>query len=420
MRIAAEGRNFVCGNDVNWNLFDTVLIASSVLELVAASAGQRIGFNLSVFRIFRIFRLFRLLRIIRTTPFLQSLNTMVTGVINCFAPIFWALFLLIIIMYGFAVFFISAVVNFLVGKEPGELTDQVATLEDSFGTIYRTIMVLFEGVTGGRDWADLSAPLKSISEFYYLIFAMYIVFVALGVLNIVTGFFVDGTIQNSIETREDLVEMRRAEKEMMMNMLREILHHMDSDGSGTLSEDELDEHIDTSEVQDVLCKIEFDPTDAKELFRVLDYKACGEVTIEAFTAGMLRLVSGTNARMDTTTILYQNMKVINMLDVLGETVNTFGAKCILTDAAAPVSNGGRRNVLGSALALAPTPSDDQSNSKKRPGDISARVAATTAAAPPMPVPALPTSAWPPVSLANMGPDVGQEELICEPGAPMLV
>eukprot|EP00811_Abedinium_folium_P019523 NODE_2846_length_2132_cov_10.574065.p1 GENE.NODE_2846_length_2132_cov_10.574065~~NODE_2846_length_2132_cov_10.574065.p1 ORF type:complete len:630 (-),score=134.15 NODE_2846_length_2132_cov_10.574065:241-1920(-) len=303
LRTMAERRNFLCGEDVSWNVFDTILIASSLFEVVADKTGLKIGFNLSVFRIFRIFRLFRLMKILRSAPFLSSLNVMVGGIVNSFPPLLWACFLLLVIMYGFAVFFMSAAVSFLVSKDPGEEASQVEALEANFGTIYRTIAVLFEGVTGGRDWGELSLPMKFIHEAYYIVFAVYIVFITLGVLNIVTGFFVDGTIQSKSDARDEFIGAAAKRKSMATDLLHDIFTVMDSDQSGTLSYLELETHLHSTEVQRVFAALDFELTDAAELFEHLDYLGTGEVSIDDFTRSLLR-ISGT---MNT------NMEICNMI-----------------------------------------------------------------------------------------------------------
>merc|ERR1719240_924230 len=106
--MVAQKSRFIWGKDKYWNAFDSCLVGLSFVQLVAST-----GINLSVFRIFRIFRLVRLLKVIRNVHMLESLNLMVYGIINCIMPLFWALCILLIIMYAFGVFFMSGVVGYL-------------------------------------------------------------------------------------------------------------------------------------------------------------------------------------------------------------------------------------------------------------------------------------------------------------------
>merc|ERR1712137_1522431 len=204
MRIVAQKRAFIFGKDKYWNLFDSVLILLSFIQLVIATS-----INLSVFRIFRIFRLVRLLKVIRKISLLESLNSMVYGIINSIAPLFWALLILI--------FFMSGLSGQLQEMDyPPDDADQVDALDVKFGTVYRTIASLFEGVSGGNDWAGIAEEMRAVSESLYVCFALYVVFVTLGVLNIVTGFFVDGTMQANVNAREEMLKAAQAKKNTMI------------------------------------------------------------------------------------------------------------------------------------------------------------------------------------------------------------
>merc|ERR1712232_1301148 len=112
MKLAAQRYLFLCGLEMYWNIFDTFLIGTSVYDLFSGS-----GNSLSVWRILRIFRLIRLLKVIRRVEILESLNCMVYGIINCFAPLLWAIVILCVIMYAFAVFFMQAISGFLAHED---------------------------------------------------------------------------------------------------------------------------------------------------------------------------------------------------------------------------------------------------------------------------------------------------------------
>merc|ERR1712137_1198754 len=102
--MVAQKTQFLLGKEWRWNVFDSVLIAFSVIQL-----STKLGSSLTVFRVFRIFRVVRLLKVINRVDALRSLNLMVDGIVNSVTPLFWACMTLIIIMYAFGVFFMSVV-----------------------------------------------------------------------------------------------------------------------------------------------------------------------------------------------------------------------------------------------------------------------------------------------------------------------
>jgi len=324
MRVVAQRRDFVIGQDKYWNFFDTVLIFISFVQILSNA-----GSNLSVFRIFRIFRLVRLLKVIKRVELLESLNLMVGGIVSCIAPLFWALLLLILIMYAFGVFFVSVSVSYLQDISNSEFTDNesvrsmVQALDSKFGSIYKAITILFEGVSGGNDWAALAQELKDIDEAYYLCFALYIVFVTLGVLNIVTGFFVDGTMQASMSTRAELVQLAQERKQEQIRLIGELFEQLDADQSGMLSRQELQASMNNDALLEYFCVLGIEPADALELFNLLDLKhSRGEVSIQDFTQGCMRIV-GDPKNLDIYALLTQTQKIIHLLESGGMRLRDF-------------------------------------------------------------------------------------------------
>merc|ERR1712206_1292 len=176
----------------------------------------------------------------------------VLGIINCAIPLFWAILLLLLIMYACGVFFMSCIVSHLQSVTPTEMASNedtstlVTNLGTHYGTMYKAMCRLFEGISGGNDWANLAADLKSIDEGYYLCFALYIVFITLGVLNIVTGFFVDGTMQASMSNRTELVQEAQQRKTEQIQLIGELFEQLDTDQAGMLSRQELEASLNNS------------------------------------------------------------------------------------------------------------------------------------------------------------------------------
>merc|ERR1712137_1155822 len=331
MRVVAQKFRFVLGKDRFWNFFDSFLIALSFVQMVADT-----GSNLTVFRIFRIFRSVRLLKVIRRFRPLESLNLMVLGILNCVVPLFWAILLLLLIMYACGVFFMSCIVSHLQSVTPTEMASNedistlVTNLGTNYGTMYKAMCRLFEGITGGNDWANLAVDLKSIGEGYYLCFALYIVFITLGVLNIVTGFFVDNTISAGVSARQGMVSVALEKKFAMMELINDLFYQLNSDGSGMLSWEELESHLYDEDLQEYFCVLGMEPSDAKDLFCLIDIRCQGEVSIDEFMNGCLRVL-GIPKNLDICTVMYQSKRIMLMLESMtGKPPESMdGAPCAL-------------------------------------------------------------------------------------------
>eukprot|EP00811_Abedinium_folium_P004917 NODE_1452_length_2472_cov_19.628998.p1 GENE.NODE_1452_length_2472_cov_19.628998~~NODE_1452_length_2472_cov_19.628998.p1 ORF type:complete len:648 (-),score=158.73 NODE_1452_length_2472_cov_19.628998:245-2188(-) len=309
LRMLAHRKQFLCGPDASWNIFDFILIAASIYEL--AQAGE--GASLSVWRILRIFRLVRLLKVIRRVEFLESLNAMVYGIINCVAPLFWASIIMCLIMYAFTVFFMSVIASHLNNQAVGTDNQTILDIDDMYSTVYKTMCTLFNAITGGADWGDLCAPLKDISEIYYVCYALYIIFVTLGVLNIVTGYFVDGTMQQCFNNREELVQAAMEKKGQVAEILREVFHMLDSDGSGALSLDELEQSLDDRLMLEYFEYLGIDGQKARDLFNIVNILDNGDVPIDTFVEGVAKLTAPVKS-IDIYSILTQNRKLCRMVE----------------------------------------------------------------------------------------------------------
>merc|ERR1712118_291383 len=94
----------------------------------------------------------------------------------------WAMFLLFILIYVFAIIFTQAVGDYLNPESPApsdsfspENDDDV--LRRYFGNLFRSMSTLFASVAGGLGWNDVIEPLLKVSVICVAIFVFYIAFV---------------------------------------------------------------------------------------------------------------------------------------------------------------------------------------------------------------------------------------------------
>jgi len=197
--------------------------------------------------------------------------------------------------------------------------EHVNGLDLQFGSVYRTIASLFEAVTGGNDWAGIAERMRTVSEGLYCCFALYVVFITLGVLNIVTGFFVDGTMQANVNAREEMLRQAQEKKNNMIQLVGELFCQLDTDQSGKLSYEELDSHLHDESLQEYFCVLEMEPEEAKDLFCLLDIRGEGEVSITDFTNGCLKIM-GAPKNLDICTCLYQSRRMLILLEGIAASI----------------------------------------------------------------------------------------------------
>ena len=177
MRVAAVGcREYLFGSGWAWNLMDVVVVSASwldiILDLVGTTGGESVG---SSFRVLRLLRVSRLLRIVKTlwiVRFVGALRTLVSSLVDTFKPLFWAMLLLMLIIYIAGVLFTDVALQHY--REVGH-SDHHSEMMKFFGSLGLSVQTLFKSISGGFDWSEAADALKPLGDFWVFLFHCYIV-----------------------------------------------------------------------------------------------------------------------------------------------------------------------------------------------------------------------------------------------------
>merc|ERR1719399_497336 len=74
-----------------------------------------------------------------------------------------------------------------------------------FGNLPRGMYSLFQAISGGRNWGEISEPFKHISWILVIFFAVYVGTVIFAVLNIVTSIFIENARKNNQRDKNNLI-----------------------------------------------------------------------------------------------------------------------------------------------------------------------------------------------------------------------
>jgi len=188
LRIAAERLEFF-KNDVKWNLFDTLLVVTSVSEVIKIS--NHMPKTALALRTARLVHVTRGLRIMPVLTYFRTLRLMVESLSASMGAIFWTGTLVLTLLYLFALLLTSTVTQ---ACESHSDLEYYGKLQTHFGSIGRTLLTLLEAVFGGTSWAEFSRPLSSLGRFYELLFIGFILVIELVVFNVITGVVVEGAL----------------------------------------------------------------------------------------------------------------------------------------------------------------------------------------------------------------------------------
>lgn len=277
VRIIARGRMFLTGLDWEWNVFDVGCVFTSYLELVlSVLQGDEVVFNS------RMVRVVRIVRIIRVVKASSSLRMMVYTILGAVRLLLWAVLSLLLVMFTFAVTFTEGCKSV---ADPG----QRQKLSKFFGSLGRSMLTLFQVVTGGLTWNDVYEPLEENDHLLAFTLLGYICLVVFTVLNVITGLCCEQAIVTARNSKEDAIRSRLREKEKLTKSFCHIFKTFDDDGSGEISAKEFEKQLEDEVFQAYLSHLDITVDDAIEMFDVLDTDNSGSVSASEFVTGCMKV-----------------------------------------------------------------------------------------------------------------------------------
>lgn len=302
IRLLAYRIVWFTGEDWKWNVFDALLVLSAIVQEVFESA------NISFIRVLRVVRVIRVARIIRVLRFFRELRRMVCAIGACLASLTWAFLLLLLIMYIFAVFFVQGAASQLKDTPETALADE---LREWYPSLLGTMFSLLLCISGGNDWWAICGSLVQVGEIYRFAFTFYIVFVVFGVLNVLTGVFlesatefmdIDLVIQAQM-MRDDsfLTDMTEFFSKFSMPQSQRTRIHA-GEQMELINWERFQECMQEPEVRAYLSSQQLESHDAYQLFKLLDHDDQGTVSISEFITGCLRL-KGEARNLDMAVVL---------------------------------------------------------------------------------------------------------------------
>jgi len=247
----------------------------------------------------------------------------------------WAMILLILIMYLFTVFFMQGAISYLRDEIREDLPGNAVVrqgITEYYGNVPDTMYTLLASITSGVSWREVVRPLEEISLMYRLCFCFYVVFVVIGVLNVLTGIFVERACELSGLDKDLVIQSEMTRGETFLVEMKRIFEEADADGSGTISWEEFKRYLQNDRVKAYLATQQLDAFDARTLFDILNINCEEEIGIEKFIVGCQRL-RGLARSVDLVAVLQETRSanarlkaVMRRLDEQGREVQMLRAR----------------------------------------------------------------------------------------------
>merc|ERR1712032_1005353 len=245
--------------------------------------------NTGFIRVLRVFRMVRVMRVIRVFRIFRELRKMTFSILACMASLMWALLLLFLIMFMFAIFFMQGAVGHLeasLADDAGYFPD-IGSLRQWYPSLYGTMFSLLLAITGGVNWIEVVRPMNSIHWFYQVAFSFYILFVIFGVMNVLTGVFMESAAE--FVDRDLMIQSQLASTERFVRELAELFMEFDPEGVGKASAASISAGLQSENVQAYLGANGLECIDVAAMLSSIDKEGAKEVTPQEFVLGMLKL-----------------------------------------------------------------------------------------------------------------------------------
>eukprot|EP00931_Biecheleriopsis_adriatica_P029090 TRINITY_DN17317_c0_g1_i1.p1 TRINITY_DN17317_c0_g1~~TRINITY_DN17317_c0_g1_i1.p1 ORF type:complete len:605 (+),score=78.30 TRINITY_DN17317_c0_g1_i1:273-1817(+) len=315
LRIIADGLRFYSyQNDAfYWNVFDTLLVLSSLTE--EALSQISVNIDISAMRFFRILRVIRSLRIVRMFRMFRDLRVIVAGIAHSLRSLVWALLLLFCIMYLVAVCLLQ-----FAGEEMAlQLSDPSSSslqqaeykkMVDFYGSLFQAVYTLYLAICGGIDWRDAATPMFALSTPLGIIFCLYVGFATFCVLNIVTGVFVESANKLCCQDAEMVLMEEMDKRRNWFSEVKSLFEHADRDHTGYITLEEFRVRFKDAAMMAWLRKvgIEVESHTTESLFDLLDLDGDGLLDLDEFCIalesvhGVAKAIDLARVRNDTRTL----------------------------------------------------------------------------------------------------------------------
>jgi len=295
---------FTKGSEGKWNVFDTVLV---LVSLVDTFTKQEV--NAGFFRFMRLVRFVRAARILRVLRCIRALRLMVASIICSLVYLLWTLVMLVVVLYTFSILMLQGVQHFFRENHNRDDYDDITKM---YGSVGSSMLTLFMAITSGVDWIEALKPLRKIAGYYDAVMVIFISFIMLGLLNVLTAVFVESAGNISHIDKELAIQQQIVNQAALVSSMKSVFSKALEEGTTVISGEKLNVLLESEEVQAHLQIFEVGATQAKRLFQLLDMTNSGQVEMDEFVIEIVKLKQSAKG-VDIATVRFESRRVLSYL-----------------------------------------------------------------------------------------------------------
>lgn len=289
LRIFVLGcREFWCGVESGWNIFDSLIVSLSVVDLLVDALASLMSASLDTghlrfMRSIRIARAIRGIRVVRLFRYVTALRTLALSIISTMSSLFWTLALLVLVFYVFAVVITQLVLDHCRHAACPEL------LHKFWGSVPESMLTLFMAITNGLSWDDALRPLRNVSYIAVALVVCYVTLAVFAILNVVTGVFCNTAIESAHADKEVATIKQVRSKDQQVEALRQVFSEIDNANRNLVTFEEMADAISSGELASFMEAMGISTDDIRTLYTLLDADKDGLIDLDEFVSGCMQL-----------------------------------------------------------------------------------------------------------------------------------
>mmetsp|Transcript_5126 Transcript_5126/g.8612 ORF Transcript_5126/g.8612 Transcript_5126/m.8612 type:complete len:570 (+) Transcript_5126:43-1752(+) len=281
-------QEFWCGVESGWNIFDSLIVSLSVVDLVVDALASLMSASLDTghlrfMRSIRIARAVRGIRVVRIFRYITALRTLALSIISTMSSLFWTLALLVLVFYLFAVVITQLVLDHCRHSACPEL------LLKFWGSVPESMLTLFMAITNGLSWDDALRPLRNVSYFAVALVVCYVTLAVFAILNVVTGVFCNTAIESAHADKEVATIKQVRSKDQQVESLRQVFSEIDNANRNLVTFEEMSDAISKGELSSFMEAMGISTDDIRTLYTLLDADKDGLIDLDEFVSGCMQL-----------------------------------------------------------------------------------------------------------------------------------
>jgi len=264
-----------------WNILDICIVIVGWLEQVISmfdalqTLSEQIPFNINFLRLFRVARLFRATRILEVFP---ELHMMITGVFRAMMAMFWGFLMILCLVLLWAILAVE-----LIHPLNRHIVHDDEWCNEAFGSVLKATLIFFQTMVAGDSWGHCSIHIINKHPFTFFVFASALISVQLGFMNLILSVIVDSASKAREEVKAEKLREESSHRAEYTAKLLDLLESIDTDGSGTLSFEELHEGYQASPtLRSIITQLGLQQEDLRLLFDVMDADRSGAISYHEF------------------------------------------------------------------------------------------------------------------------------------------